>query len=324
MNSKSRLQVRVHEIRPESDNVVSVELRAFENGQAATLPPFTPGSHIDLHLPIGIRSYSLTNSPAEAHRYVVAVGLPDASRGGSAYVHRDLKAGADLEISAPRNMFPLVDADGPVTLIAGGIGITPIRCMFNALREAGREVTLLYCARSRQTAAFADELGAQPGVTFHFDNEAGGPPDLDRLLASAPPSTHFYCCGPSPMLSAYEQAGARQSIATEHIHLERFSPAEDAPAVSKEDDGVFTVELARSGTAVQVLPGQSLLDALLDAGADASYSCREGICGACETTVIEGTPDHRDSVLSDAEKAASKTMMICVSRCTGKRLVLDL
>lgn len=322
--NKARLQVRVHAIHQESDNVVSVDLRAFDNGREAPLPPFTPGAHIDLHLPVGVRSYSLTNSPTETHRYVVAVGLPENSRGGSAYVHRELKAGADIEISSPRNMFPLVDADGPVCLIAGGIGITPIRCMFNALREAGREVTLLYCARSRQTAAFAAELADQPGVRFHFDNEAGGPADLDQLMAKAPPSTHFYCCGPSPMLSAYEQAGARQSIAPGHIHLERFSPAENAPAVSKEDDGVFTVELSASGMTVDVLPGQSLLDALLDAGADAPYSCREGICGACETTVLDGTPDHRCSVLSDAEKLASKTMMICVSRCAGKRLVLDL
>ncbi len=323
-NHKALLRVRVHEIRQESDNVVSVELRAIEPGPATALPPFTPGAHIDLHLPIGIRSYSLTNAPTDAHRYVIAVGLPENSRGGSAYVHRELKTGADLEISAPRNLFPLVQDDGPVTLIAGGIGITPIRCMFHALHEAGREVTLLYCARNRQTAAFAAELAELPGVRLHFDDQAGGPPDLDQLMATAPPLTHFYCCGPSPMLSAYEQAGARQSIAPDYIHLERFAPAEHAPAAMQEDDGVFTVQLARSGTTVEVSPGQSLLDALLDAGADASYSCREGICGACETTVLEGLCDHRDSVLSDAEKAEHKTMMICVSRCAGKRLVLDL
>ncbi|WP_442907429.1 PDR/VanB family oxidoreductase [Hydrogenophaga sp. BPS33] len=300
---------------------MSVELRGLPGG---ALPPFTPGAHIDLHLPIGIRSYSLTNAPTERHRYVVAVGLPANSRGGSAYVHGDLKAGAEIEISAPRNLFPLVDGDGPVALIAGGIGITPIRCMFNALREAGREVTLLYSARSRQNAAFADELAQQPGVRFHFDDEAGGPPDLEQLMAHAPQETHFYCCGPSPMLSAYEQTGARLSIAAERVHLERFSPAEDAPAVSQAGDGVFTVELAQSGMSVDVVPGQSVLDALLDAGADAPYSCREGICGACETTVLEGTPDHRDSVLSDSERAQGKTMMICVSRCAGQRLVLDL
>lgn len=320
-NRTARLKARVHEIRQEADGVVSVELRGLPDG---ALPPFTPGAHIDLHLPIGIRSYSLTNAPTERHRYVVAVGLPANSRGGSAYVHRDLKTGADIEISAPRNMFPLVDGDGPVALIAGGIGITPIRCMFNALREAGREVTLLYSARSRQNAAFADELARQPGVRLHFDDEAGGPPDLDRLLADAAPATHFYCCGPAPMLAAYEQAGARQSIAADHIHLERFSPAQDAPAALQDGDGAFTVELANSGMTVDVAPGQSLLQALLDAGADAPYSCREGICGACETTVLEGTPEHRCSVLSDAEKAAGKTMMICVSRCAGQRLVLDL
>ncbi len=323
-SAKTRLTMRVHAIRKEAENVVSVELRPLDGGAEAALPPFTPGAHIDLHLPIGIRSYSLTNSPAERHRYVVAVGLPENSRGGSAYVHSDLKVGADIQISAPRNMFALVDADGPTALIAGGIGITPIRCMFNALREAGREVTLLYCARSRRSAAFAAELAEQPGVRFHFDDEAGGPPDIGQLIAEAPPSTHFYCCGPSPMLSAYEQAGARHAIASDRIHLERFSPADDAPAVSKEDDGVFTVELARSAMTVEVPPGQSLLDTLLEAGVDAPYSCREGICGACETTVLEGTPDHRDSVLSDTEKAQSKTMMICVSRCTGKRLLLDL
>jgi vanillate O-demethylase ferredoxin subunit len=313
------ISVRVQAMRLEARGIVSVELTAADG---ATLPPFEAGAHIDLHLANGVaRSYSLLNSPQERSRYVVGVAKDRNSRGGSRYVHEQLRVGAVLDVSLPRNNFPL-DASAPHTvLIAGGIGITPISCMYEHLRSLGKSVELLYCARSREDAAFGDRLLAQAGVESHFDQERGGAPDLRHYLAGkgADADVHFYCCGPAPMLAAFEQAC--EELGLRNVHIERFAAAPDAAPVQA---GNYIAELARSKKTVPVPAGKSLLDALLDAGMDVQHSCREGICGACETPVLEGVPLHRDSVLSKGERAANRSMMICVSGCQGDRLVLDL
>lgn len=316
----STLAVRVHAIRCEAEGVVSLELRPIEPG--AQLPAFSPGSHIDLHLPIGPRCYSLTNCATERHRYVVAVGLAARSSGGSEHVHRSLAVGETLQISVPRNLFALDERAADSVLIAGGIGITPIRCMFDHLRSNGRTVRLLYCARSRRHAAFANELEGQPGVRLHFDDEAGGAADLTAYLSGFGSGTSFYCCGPAPMLAAFEAAGARLGIAAERLHLERFAPVQ-AAAPPVADYSCYTVELARSGRTLVVRRNESILQSLLAAGLAVDYSCQQGNCGACETVVLEGEPDHRDSVLTEAERQAHKLMMICVSGCKGSRIVLD-
>ena len=317
MSNSQQITVRVQAMRFEGSGIVSVELVSPEG---AELPGFAAGAHIDLHLPNGVvRSYSLWNSPQERHRYLIGVLLDRNSRGGSRYVHEQLRVGATITIGVPRNNFPLADAAEHTVLIAGGIGITPIYGMLNELRRLGRRAELLYCARSRAEAAFVEQLAGGDGVQVHFDQEAGGPPDLRGYLAARTAEAHFYCCGPTPMLNAFESLCAELGLP--NVHVERFAPAE--PVVAQQGSE-YECQLARSQKLVVVPAGKSLLDALLEAGADVDHSCREGVCGSCETAVLDGVPDHRDGVLTKAERESGKTMMVCVSGCKGRRLVLDL
>jgi len=319
MSASQSLTLRVQAMRYEARGIVSIELR---DPAGATLPAYGPGAHVDLHLGNGlVRSYSLCGAPEVHDRYTVGVLLDRNSRGGSRFVHEQLRVGATLQVAAPRNNFELDERAAHTVLVAGGIGVTPIVCMARRLGELGKSFTLVYCARSRAEAAFVDELTARHGdaVRVHFDDEAGAPPDLAAMLAGQPADTHFYCCGPGPMLSAFEAACAGHGYA--NVHIERFAADPSTEAVQ---EGEYTVSLARTGSNVKVPSGKSLLDALLDAGIEVEYSCREGVCGSCETAVIEGCPDHRDSVLSSSERASNKTMMVCVSGCKGNRLVLDL
>ncbi len=316
------LQVRVRTMTYEADGILSFELVPMP--PLKELPAFTAGAHIDLHLPNGlIRSYSLLNAPDERHRYLVGINKDAQSRGGSRYMHEVLRAGDTLAISAPRNNFPL-DEQAPLNVFfAGGIGITPMMSMIARTQQLGRPWKLYYAARTRRNAAFLDTLHGyhnEPNVelNFTFDQEPDGQRmDLAGIMKTLPPEAHVYCCGPLPMLTAFEQAAA--SLPPAQVHLEYFAAKESAAT-----DGGFTVELARSGKSVSVRAGQTILDSLLDIGIEPPYSCQEGICGTCEVRVIEGTPDHRDLVLSTAEKAANNRMMICCSGSRSAKLVLDL
>jgi ferredoxin-NADP reductase len=315
------LQAFVHTLRYEAQDTISVELRPVGGGE---FPAFTPGSHIDLHLPNGlVRSYSLSNPSEERHRYVVGVLRDRASRGGSRCVHESLRVGMALTISEPRNHFALDESAAHTVLVAGGIGITPLLCMARRLQGQGRSFEVLYFARERRGAAFLEELQAlgMP-LHLHFDSEAGGPPDLRALLAQRRPDagTHHYACGPTPMLDAFEKFCAELGHA--NAHIERFTPVEVKAADDARSN--YTVELRRSGRFIEITPEKSLLDTLLDAGISMDHSCCEGVCGSCETRVLEGVPDHRDSVLSPKEKAGNKVMMVCVSGCKSERLVLDI
>jgi vanillate O-demethylase ferredoxin subunit len=314
------LPLRLAAIRYEADGIQSFE---FRDPAGRALPPFTAGAHVDVQLPNGLgRSYSLCNSSAETHRYVVAVARDAKSRGGSTCMHDSLRVGQVLRVGAPRNHFPLEEAADQSVLIAGGIGITPMWCMLQRLEALGRSWTLFYAARARQNAAFLDALHAlsqqHPGrVHLHFDQEQG-PFDLAPVVqAHVPPGTHVYCCGPLPMLQAFERATKHLPAGT--AHLEYFQ-AKDAPVAA----GGVEVELSRSKKVLVVAPGKTVLDAVLDAGIDVPYSCMEGICGSCEVGVLAGEPDHHDSVLSDHQKRSNKTMMLCCSGAKSARLVLDL
>jgi len=314
-------KVRVRRISYEAENINSYELVLPEGGDLA---PFTAGSHIDLHLPNGmIRSYSLVNEQSERHRYVIAVNRDASSRGGSSFVHDTIKAGDIVTISAPRNNFALHEEAEYSVLIAGGIGITPLMSMIRRLETLARPWKLFYAARTRRAAAFLAEFDAirpEARLNLHvdFDDErAGRMFDLAAIVANAPAHAHLYCCGPVPMLEAFEKATAGRP--TGHVHVEYFQ-AKEAPAL----DGGFEVRLARSNRTITVEPGKRILDALLDAGVSANYSCSEGVCGTCETRVIEGIPDHRDQFLSPEERAANKTIMICCSGSKSGTLVLDL
>lgn len=315
--SPVRLSLRVHRIEWAAEGILAVELR---DPAGADLPAFTAGAHVDLILPNGqTRSYSLANDPAERHRYVLGVGLDAASRGGSRFIHRDLRVGQMLAVEGPRNHFPLAE-DAPFTvLIAGGIGITPMVAMAQRLAILGRPFTLHHAVRDPSRAAFLDLVRARAGdVRLHVDAVAGGPLDIAAIVAAAPAGAHFYCCGPLPMLAAFEAATA--GLPAERVHLEYFQARPREAAA----DTAFEVELAKSGRVLVVPPGSSIADVLEKSGIRVATSCCEGICGSCETRLVSGEPDHRDSVLTAAEKAANATLMICVSRARSARLVLDL
>ncbi len=321
--SSPTLQALVHNLRHEATGIVSVELRPV--APCTAFPVVEAGAHIDLHLGNGlVRSYSLTN-PGESHRCVVAVLNDRHSRGGSRYVHEQLRVGQVIAIGAPRNHFRLQEDAPRSVLLAGGIGVTPVFAMLQRLAELQRPAWLIYCARSRKEAAFVADIEtlvrANPALSLrcHFDDEHGGPPDLVQLLDGHAKDTHFYACGPAPMLDAYERACAQLGQA--NVHLERF--AAGAPVADTTAAVGYSVELRKSGKTVQVAPGVVLLDALLDAGVTLDHSCREGVCGACETKVISGDVEHHDLILTQQERAANKSMMVCVSRCRSGRLVLD-
>jgi len=312
-------QVLVKRIGYEAERIHSYELIAPTGGELA---PFTAGSHIDLHLLNGmIRSYSLVNDQRELHRYVIAVNRDAESRGGSNFVHDTVRVGEIMTISLPRNNFALCEQAEHSVLIAGGIGITPLLSMIRRLEALDRRWDLYYAARTRAAAAFLDELGAlRSDASLHvdFDDErAGRVFDLAAIVRSAPAQAHLYCCGPVPMLAAFEAATADRPA--DHVHVEYFK-AREAPATG----GGFEVRLARSNRTIAVEPGKTILDALLDAGIAANYACSEGVCGTCETRVLEGIPDHRDQFLSEEEQATNRSVMICCSGAKSGTLVLDL
>ncbi len=313
------IEVLLRSITYEADDVISLDLRPLA---AQTLPAFTAGSHVELQLRNGLsRNYSLANPQHERHRYCVAVQNEQTGRGGSRFIHEALRAGDILPVRPPRNNFALVEAAECSVLVAGGIGITPIWCMVQRLAELGRSWKLFYAVRSRSRAAFLDEilaLNSGPNINLHFDDEMDGTfLDPDAVVRDAAPGTHFYCCGPLPMLAAFERATA--GLPAEAVHVEYFA-AKEPVAVT----GGFDVVLARSGRSVFVPDHSTILDALVAAGIAVEHSCLEGVCGTCETKVLEGIPDHRDVVLSARERASNRTMMICCSGSKSARLVLDL
>ncbi len=279
------------------------------------LPAWEPGAHVDVLLGPGLeRQYSLCGDPADRSAWRIAVLREPAGRGGSAHVHEQLGEDAKVRVRGPRNNFRLEPAPR-YRFVAGGIGITPLLPMLAAAEAAGAEWTLLYGGRTRGSMAFAEELGRYGDrVTFAPEDETGLL-DLPSVLDDVPAGTLVYCCGPGPLLDAVE-ARCPSGV----LRVERFQPKEQETG----GNTAFEVELARSGRTLTVAPDVSVLDAVRDAGVEVLYSCTEGTCGTCETDVLDGEPDHRDSVLTDDERAAGETMLICVSRCRGGRLVLDL
>jgi ferredoxin-NADP reductase len=301
---------------PEADGVVSLTLARADGGR---LPDWTPGAHIDVVLPTGItRQYSLCGDRFDAHTYRVAVLRERDGRGGSAFVHDVLAPGDVVGVGGPRNHFPLVPS-ASYLFVAGGIGITPLLPMIHQADMLGTDWRLLYGGRTRRSMAFRDELAAYRDRVQVVPQDEHGLLDLATFLGEPRPGVKVYCCGPAPLLAAMERACGAWPPYT--LHLERFVPTErGAPARS----GPFEVELARSGLVVDVQPGDSVLDAVRAAGVEVLSSCRQGTCGTCETTVLAGRPDHRDSILADHERAAGDCMFPCVSRSCDDRLVLDL
>lgn len=317
MTAEHRLTVRVHAIAFETDAVRQLELR---DPEARLLPSFTPGAHIDVTLQDGVvRSYSLIGDTLDTTRYVLGVQREPQGRGGSRLIHEQLRVGALLKVSRPTNNFPLRENAPASIFIAGGIGITPILPMADRLAVLGRPFVLYFGARERNTAPFLSRLAKHGDkVRISFSRAPGGRRvDISAIVAVAPADAELYCCGPSGMLDTFAAATSGRDPA--RVHVEYFS-ATEPPAV----EGGFRVTLARSGRTIPVPPSMTILDALIAAGLEPPCSCLEGVCGTCETRVIEGLPDHRDRVLSPQERAANKTMMLCCSGSKSELLVLDM
>ena len=315
--AESPLWLRVQGARYEAPGVTSYEL-ASPDGMP--LPAWDPGAHVDVHLPSGtVRQYSLCGDPADLSRYRIAVlELPDG-RGGSREAHRELRPGRELRIGHPRLEFALADAQRYV-FVAGGIGVTPILPMVREAERRGADCELVYAARAADRFAFRDELLALAGGRRARVRLVSGPLDVAAVVAESVGAA-VHACGPSGLLDALSDAMAAAGRAGE-LRLERFVPT--ALAVPADGSGGFEVELASSGRLVDVPPDRSVLDAVRAAGVDVTSSCEMGICGTCETKVIAGEVDHRDDLLTDAEKAAGTSMLICVSRAACPRLVLGL
>ncbi|MFE7442602.1 PDR/VanB family oxidoreductase [Streptomyces chartreusis] len=306
------LDLLVRRMTWEADGVLSVEL-ARPDGKP--LPAWTPGAHLDLHVGGFVRQYSLCGDPADPTAYRLGVLNEPSSRGGSRHVHTKLRPGQTVRAVGPRNHFALEPATSYVFL-AGGIGITPILAMARRAERDGVPYRLIHGGRSRASMAFGAELSALTGDVTLVPQDEHGHPDLAAALRDLPADALVYCCGPEPLLRAVEEA-----CPTGQLRVERFA----APVVERDgDDTAFEVECRRSGVTLNVDVGTSVLEAAENAGLAVASSCRDGICGSCETRVLAGTPDHRDFLLSEAERATGETMMLCVSRCASDRLVLDL
>ncbi len=318
--ASTALRVRVAAKTQEASDVCSLDL-ASADGQP--MPAFTAGAHVDLALAPGLtRQYSLCNPPTERHRYQVAVLLEAHSRGGSRAVHA-LQVGDELDISAPRNHFPLAPGQHASLLLAGGIGVTPILCMAEHLSAAGAGFTMHYSARSRDRAAFLGRIARSAfadRVQLRFDDEPGSGLALPELLRQTPPGTHVYVCGPRGYIDAALGAARAAGHAEDHLHSEVFAAA----ATRFDSDGGFELLLARSNKAITVAKHQTVIEALAEAGVDVPSSCEQGVCGTCVTAVLQGEPDHRDMVLTPAERASNRMFLPCCSRSKTPTLVLDL
>jgi vanillate O-demethylase ferredoxin subunit len=316
------IRARVLRKCAEAQGICSFELAA-EDGSA--LPPYEPGAHIDVHVPAGpVRQYSLCGDASDRLRYRIAVLHEPTSRGGSSGMHERVAEGAALQISAPRNHFTLAGGAAHHLLLAGGIGITPLLAMARALALDGQSFTLHYATRTRERTAFEAELRASAfsdRVRFHHDD--GAPEqrlDLPTLLAAPQAGQHLYVCGPQGFMDAVLSTARAQGWPETQLHWEYFS----APPAQAEGDGAFEVQLGREGRVVQVPAGQTVVQALAEAGVMLPTSCEQGICGTCLTRVIDGQPDHRDQYLTPEEQAACDQFLPCCSRAKSARLVLDL
>ncbi|QCP54091.1 oxidoreductase [Trinickia violacea] len=314
------MQVRIARKFP-----VAIDICAFELARpdGAALPAFSAGAHIDVQLGGGIvRQYSLCNRPGETHRYLIAVLRDANSRGGSLAMHA-LEEGGVLDIGEPKNHFPLSATAGHSLLLAGGIGVTPILCMAEALAQAGASFEMHYCTRNAARTAFRDRLADArfaDRVHLYFDDARDDARlDLDALLAKPAPDTHLYVCGPSGFIGAVIEAAKAAGWDDARVHREFF-----AAAPQEGSHGAFQIKLSSNGRVIDVAHDESAASALVAAGIDLPTSCEQGVCGTCLTRVLAGEPEHRDCYLTDEERAANDQFLPCCSRSRSPVLVLDL
>jgi ferredoxin-NADP reductase/nitrite reductase/ring-hydroxylating ferredoxin subunit len=315
---KAALRVAVARKWRTADGIAGFELRPVKG----ILPTFQPGAHIDVHMPNGeIRQYSITNGPGETGSFTIGVKLEPDSKGGSKCMHETVREGDVLAISEPRNNFPLRRDAIKTIFVAGGIGITPLLAMAQALKNQELTYELHYFAQGEQHLAFADrlaELGDALKPHLGLSPDATGA-ELRRVLAEYRNGMHLYICGPGPMLEAARGIAAEQGWPDSAVHFEYFKNTNKI-----DDSSSFEVALARSCVTLQVPAGKTILQVMRESGIDVPSSCEQGACGTCVATVIEGEPDHQDVYLNDAERKAGTKIMTCVSRAKSARLVLDI
>lgn len=325
MNSEL-IRVNVTEKCYVAHNVVHLVL---EQADKTSLPPFSAGSHIDLHIhgdngkPL-IRQYSLLNAPADHNRYEIAVLLEADGRGGSKAIHQTISQGDEIQISHPRNLFPLAINEAETLLLAGGIGITPLLSMAYALQAHEAKFSLHYFAKSIEHAAFSQRLKDSPfnhNVTFYFDDGSASTPDLQSIFSNPAEGKHLYMCGPQGFINFMSDQAKASDWQDENIHFELFS--QDL-STANANNAEFQVKIASTGELIDIGKDQSVLEALEANGFGIPCSCEQGVCGTCLTEVIEGTPDHRDMYLTDTEKRANNQFTPCCSRALSPCLVLNL
>lgn len=311
-----RLTLRVTSVTVVADEVIEV---SFAHPEGNPLPTWEPGAHIEVPLPSGLsRQYSLCGDTGDRSKYTIAVLREENGRGGSKELHEAAQAGVELSIRLPNNNFHLIEANSYV-FIGGGIGITPLIPMIEQARKAGATWSLVYGGRRASSMAYRDKLTSFGRQVDLWIEEERGYPDLPTILAQAPAGALVYTCGPSPMIDAVAHEFAAHGH-LEGLHFERFSAS--GPVDTSGDS--FEVELRRTGVTFTVPEGVNILEEVRNVLPDQPFSCEEGYCGECETRVLEGEPDHRDDYLTPDEQETSDVMMICVSRCKGRKLVLDL
>ena len=299
------MKLVVSERREVADRVISLHLRRPDGG---ALPHWMPGAHIDVRIDDFVRHYSLCGAVEDAHEWRLGILHEIAGRGGSDHIVRNVTAGSVLEVSEPRNNFPLLASDRYLFL-AGGIGITPLLPMLEQAERSGSQWQLVYGGRSRGSMAFLDELAQYGENMLVVPQDESGVIDIAGALQEAGQGTVVYACGPEPMLAAVEAAMTDWPRGS--LHVERFQPAEQA---HEDDDTAFEVEFAASGVTATVPAGSSILEVAESLGLPVFSSCQEGTCGTCVTPLLEGTVDHRDAILSADERARQDSMCICVSR----------
>lgn len=321
MGFMSDLKLVVQRVEDAGELIREIELASADG---AGLPGYEPGAHIEVALP-GDRhnAYSLidfSGTAASPQTYILGVRLEDEGTGGSRFMH-GLKPGDEITATGPKNHFPLDGGDGPVLLLAGGIGVTPLIAMATALSAGSRDFRMVYASRSAAAAAFADRLSTSHGdrISLHHDDQAGGPVPVADLVNAADAATNIYVCGPKPMIDATRAAMEAAGRPEVQFHAELFENTSH-----QSGDKPFEVEVASTGQVVNVPADKTIIEALEEAGVDLIYDCQRGDCGICQTDVLEGTPDHRDVVLSKEERDSGKVMQICVSRALTDRLKLDL
>ena len=315
------IQVQVRRKSKEAQDIASFEL---VRPDGSPLPQFSAGAHIDVRLPDGmLRQYSLCNDDGDSRHYRIAVLRDAHSRGGSRAMHDAIGEGDLVEISPPRNLFPLVEAQRTL-LFAGGIGVTPLLSMAQRLARTGADFQLYYCVRAPERTAFMDEIAASgfaSRVRFHYDN---GPTDqrldLASVLADPGPHVHAYVCGPQGFIEHVTASARLHGWGEDQLHVEYFQAA--TPDVAA--DGAFRVKVASSGNVYDVPAGRTVVQVLGENGIDIPVSCEQGICGTCITGVLEGSCDHRDLYFTDEEKERNDQFTPCCSRAKSQLLVLDL